>query len=126
MAELPEGLKMHPVLDAQHLELITQIERLRSGEEPDLDALWAHFIDHLKTEEQLMRESGYPGFQAHRDEHELSLMTLDRKRALYFMTRSPVHRLQLVEAVLHWFAHHVMYTDVLFATFLRLRNVTPK
>jgi hemerythrin-like metal-binding protein len=126
MAELPDVLKLgHPKLDLDHLKVIEELEAVRAGKHPNLELLWNHFRDHFRAEESFMVETGYPGFRAHRDEHESSLLFFDHLRAIYFMNESKEALEKLVDALTHWLSHHVMYVDVLFAEYLRTKS-TPK
>ncbi len=68
-----------PEIDAQHETLIDLINQLHAAmkqrsEREVLDQLMAALIDHTRThfdcEERLMLEHRYPGYNAHKQEHE--------------------------------------------------------
>ena len=75
-----------PEIDAQHEELIRLINLLQEtmvhgAEKAVLDDLLSQLIEHTRThfatEEQLMSQYGYPGFEAHKSEHARLMQHLE-------------------------------------------------
>ncbi|MGB5539802.1 MAG: bacteriohemerythrin [Gammaproteobacteria bacterium] len=87
LIKLEENLRLNiPEIDAQHEELIGLINRLHeamlhAAEKAVLDKLLSQLIEHTRThfatEEQLMSQYGYPGFEAHKSEHTRLMQHLE-------------------------------------------------
>lgn len=65
-------------VDAQHRQLLAMVNRIltypAAGDAGEtiselLNAMTRYAAEHFSLEEQLMRERGYPGLEAHRAEH---------------------------------------------------------
>jgi hemerythrin-like metal-binding protein len=79
LIELEDNLKLDiPEIDSQHEALIGLVNLLHStmlqgADKAALDELLSQLIEHTRThfsyEEQLMSQYNYPGYEAHRSEH---------------------------------------------------------
>jgi hemerythrin-like metal-binding protein len=113
-----------PVLDSQHKQIIELINRLyaavREGTENRvskevLERLTQYTLNHFHQEEELMKQSGYPGSEAHKARHaEMKQRTLDLRTHLSLVTaRDVLHFLKT------WWTEHIQREDKKYATHLR-------
>ncbi len=81
--------------------------------------LAVHTREHFLPEEQAMREARYPGYAAHKAEHDRVLAEMDRE-ARRFRETGDAERLRryLFEDVPGWFAEHVRTLDLITAGFV--------
>lgn len=143
---LPFGLKFHrvvsdgyrvftwhpsysinvPVVDDQHRRLFEIAEQLHqamiAGQgKPALSHILARLVTytktHFDTEERIMRECGYPGYERHKAEHvELT------KKVLEFSRDYEAGRIALSVSVLQflkdWLVNHIQGNDKKIATYV--------
>jgi hemerythrin len=115
-----------PQIDAEHRQLIDHynalLEALQDGR--DLTAFGLSFYSfvlhvgqHFKSEEQLMRDFGYPGLQSHKAEHQKLLATAkDFLRSV--LTRFEESDCSAVAKYFkYWLIDHVIQHDRAFAAF---------
>ena len=119
-ASLETGIGM---IDEQHRMLVDLINKLdasvRTGSsskavELVLVDLKNYTIYHFSTEETLMVRGGYPGFEAHRDQHrefveELEGFVIDR------LTGAPDVARDVLEYLKGWLTTHIQISDQDFA-----------
>jgi len=87
LVKLEENLKLDiPEIDSQHKALIGLINQLhqtmlQGADKATLDGLLSQLLEHTRThfayEEQLMSQHGYPGYEAHKSEHNRLLQHLE-------------------------------------------------
>ena len=108
-------------LDQQHQQIIEMLNRLISTPEARdansetisdiLTAMTRYSLEHFKTEENLMREHGYPGLEEHRQEH-----IAYRKKAIDFSTATSLGVESvpqiLVAYLSEWWTHHILDEDM--------------
>ena len=108
-------------LDFEHMDLFRRLNELERGIaaeigkariDDDLDAIELRVEAHFALEEKFMRETRFPGFVAHKREHD---KFLDEIRGL--MDRfAEAHDPQVVRALFHelqrWIIHHVVESDL--------------
>lgn len=80
LIELEDHLRLHiPQIDSQHEELIELVNRLHEAliggaDKAARDGLLSQLLEgmcsHCAYEEGLMLRHGYPGYQAHKSEHD--------------------------------------------------------
>jgi hemerythrin len=89
-----------------------------------LAILAVHTREHFLREEQVMRESGYAGYAAHKAEHDRLLAEMDAE-ARAFRERTDVARLAryLLGDVRSWYLLHTRTMDVAAARFVVDRRV---
>jgi hemerythrin len=110
----------HPEIDAQHQELFRRVARLLEampgggGDEVTslFDFLSIYVVDHFSTEEALMRESGFPGYNVHRAAHERFVRDLDALRALHTASRaSAAVTIKAQTWLAQWLKTHIASID---------------
>jgi hemerythrin len=87
-----------------------------------LDQLVQYTSVHFANEERLMQQHGYPGYAAHKAEHDaLTRKVLDfqsdYEKGRILMT---VELLQLLKA---WLVHHIQESDAAYGPYLRAKAV---
>ncbi len=68
----------HPTIDGQHQELFRRLDKLleamMKGDRDEIgrlfDFLASYVVEHFGTEEKLMRDAGYAGYEMHKLAHE--------------------------------------------------------
>jgi hemerythrin len=117
-------------IDAQHQELFARAARFVSSlERTDrqeigvlLSYLRMYCVTHFGAEESWMRESGYPGYAAHKAEHDRFVKDIIAMSDEHERRRGPGLQAMRVGAWLsRWLEEHVTSTDRSFAGFLRAR-----
>ena len=120
----PELVTEYQEVDFAHANLLAELKRMRSIG-PDevrasIDFLRQHTAQHFACEERHMKEMGYPGREAHRQEH---LIFFDQfvllKARIEQDGVTPENVGALVTAVERWVAGHVLRQDRKFAQFVR-------
>ena len=85
-----------------------------------LNFLCRYALEHLETEQKIMKDAGYQGYQHHLKEHEYFLMHVG---ALYKQTCNEELSDKLTREVyyytLEWFAGHIQFTDMKMVEFLK-------
>jgi hemerythrin len=89
-----------------------------------LSVLAVHTREHFLREEQAMRESGYPGYAAHKEEHDRLLAQMDVE-AKAFREHQDGARLAryLLETVRGWYLVHTRTMDLAAARYVVDRRV---
>lgn len=130
--EWNDHLSVHDTLiDNDHQKLIGMVNELHEAADLDLDYLSLSTIltrltiytqEHFQREENLMQKSGYPDFDAHKEQHEKLLERVtDLKRELD-NARSLV-ALETAELLRFWLTSHILLSDKQFADYLHNRDV---
>ncbi|HHH46978.1 MAG TPA: bacteriohemerythrin, partial [Thiotrichales bacterium] len=119
-------------IDRQHRRLINLINQLQTAidfamdrefEREALDELVDYTRTHFSYEEELMREYGYPDFEAHRREHEGMIRKVENLLSSY--ERDPEGTIQEAHDFLRdWLIHHIQGTDRRYSGFLKEKGVT--
>jgi hemerythrin len=88
-----------------------------------LALLAVHAREHFLKEEQVMREARYPGYLAHKAEHDRVLADMDEE-ARRFRDGRDADRLErfLFEVVPAWFVEHIRTMDLATADFVAARR----
>jgi len=108
----------HERVDQEHKVFLDLINNLSVAEKNDMPkervlrlleeiSRYANF--HLYSEENLMIDSDYSGYEAHKKDHELLLATLIEQIHNYQIGTSGLD--ELVEFIFHWFATHTTEMD---------------
>ena len=89
-----------------------------------LDFLRAYAVEHLATEQEIMKDAEYPDYQRHLAEHEYFLMHVEE---LYEQTCNEGQSDKLTREVhyytLEWFIRHIQFTDMKMVAFLKQKSV---
>jgi hemerythrin len=110
-------------IDAQHENLFRIANALRSDLPPgrleeELMYLYRHTREHFKAEEALMRDSGYPYYMDHRDQHDELLDNLNEIAAQ--IVKNPEKLPELKNLLDKWVKQHILNYDQGIAAYLRL------
>lgn len=117
-------------VDAQHRELLRRVDDLlkgakaRRGAEEIGRLMWflkKYVRWHFRDEEKLQLESGYPGYQAHKLQHEIFFREVLRLESLH--TEQGDNTLMIVaviSAMCEWLRSHFNKLDRDFIDYLKL------
>jgi hemerythrin len=116
-----------PQIDAQHQELFRRVDQLlqamiakdRTEAGRLIGFLREYAIVHFGAEEILMRERRFPGYEAHKAEHDAFAAELEGLAAIH-QREGPTAALilHLERRVCEWLRGHVYFTDVALGRFV--------
>lgn len=117
-------------IDAQHRELLGQIDRLLraiAGEPAAvgrlLDFLGDYAVSHFDMEERLMEHHGYPAAEAHREAHSSFVRTFGRLRYDYDLDGLTEGFAELVSGwLVEWLKGHILDVDLALGRWLVARG----
>jgi hemerythrin len=111
--------------DEQHKRVIMMINRLIDAQHATtdprtisdmLDRMSRYAQEHLKTEERLMAQYGYPLFKQHKAQHMTYI-----KKIVDFCTAAQIVNDSIEGGLLaylrEWWEHHIQNSDKAYATF---------
>jgi hemerythrin len=118
-------------IDQQHIKVINFLTKLTEQDEIKLDSellseimteLIRYSEDHLKTEEEYMRQYGYPDYESHKKLHseykrkvaEFSVGILDKNHS----TPS-----EMISFLSHWWTNHIRNVDMKYKDFFANKGV---
>lgn len=117
-------------VDEQHMELVAMLNALhqaivehhaKEASRKILDQLADYTRTHFLLEESLMRVTHYPGFAAHKQQHEeLIKQVVDLQHKLD--TGGATITFELLHFLKAWLAHHINETDKRFGAFFTQNN----
>lgn len=114
-------------MDAQHLILFALLNQLdvninsdRAGECLDdvLNALAGYIDYHFAHEEALMKAWGYPGLDAHAQEHVAFVAEVKHLQAQVTGSNPLAAALKVRGFVLNWLLSHILAVDLDYAKFI--------
>lgn len=111
------------------LDLINQFQTAvfyRTGKEFEretFDALVDYTRTHFRREEDLMKEYGYPDFEAHQAEHRKMIAQVEACMAQYMTDGHQVTLKRAVVFLRGWLISHINGTDQAYSEFLRAKGV---
>lgn len=118
-------------IDEQHKKLVGMVndlyEAMSKGEGKDalgrvLGGLVSYTKGHFATEERLMTQHAYPGFAAHKTEHDkLTAQVLELEAK--FKAGKAVMTVQVASFLKDWLANHILNTDKQYGPYLLGRGV---
>ena len=86
--------------------------------------LYEYAEEHFSSEEAIMKEAGYPGYESHRQAH---LYFLEHLEELYARMKTQGFSMSLGREVnyyiIEWFVEHIRRTDKKLAAFLKAKPV---
>jgi hemerythrin len=116
-----------PAIDKQHKKLIGMLNTMAEAHEAlvnsevvseILDEMTRYAAEHFRSEEELMRQHGFPYLDEHKNKH-LSF----RKDVARFCVDATAHEASVPENVLSflkdWLVDHILYCDQRYAEFFR-------
>jgi hemerythrin-like metal-binding protein len=119
-------------IDQQHGKFIDYInatwDALERGDSREeflhiLNQLLDYAIEHFSSEEALMREYDFPGYDAHKAVHSdtaADLFDFDVR----LLANDPIESRAFVEFLTQWLKNHILVTDRQLAAFLKARGVS--
>lgn len=117
--------------DAQHHKLIGMInelhEAMRVGQgKQALQKILAGLVDYTQThfaaEEKLMLAHNYPGYLAHKAEHDALTKKVLELQAQY-QADEIVLALPVMEFLKDWLTHHILNTDKKYGPYLNRKGI---
>lgn len=133
-AEFSENLiTRNELIDSQHKELIDRINKLLdSCEDSDaklaaiktLDYLSDYTVFHFGAEEELQKEIEYPGYEAHKEQHENFKKTIAELDEMLQEEEGPSSAFvqKVEENVIKWFYTHIEGFDRSVAEYKFMRD----
>jgi hemerythrin len=118
-------------LDQQHQRLFRLMDELNRAlaagrSQTALDEILRKLVEytivHFATEEHLMDQHGFPGFSAHRLEHNVLTEKITSLR-LQHRAGKPDVAAALVLFLQHWMEEHILKTDKQYSQFLNAKGV---
>jgi hemerythrin len=113
------------IFDEHHKRIILMINRLVEAQEAAtnsetvsdlLDKMTRYAADHLKAEEKMMAEHGYPQLEQHKAEHMAYI-----KKTVDFCTATQIGVDSIPRGLLaylrDWWQHHIQDTDKAYSAF---------
>lgn len=126
----PNLMTGHATIDAQHkglVEAVNQLfEAMQAGKGKDelghtLVFLRKYTIDHFKTEERFMDQSGYPGAAKHKAIHaDLVREVADLEGR--FTSGNGTLSIEVLHFLKEWLAQHISVEDVALGAFLKQKG----
>ena len=121
------------MIDSQHKELIEKINAVMESCEQSndksvavrtLDYLEDYTNYHFSAEEQLQREIDYPGFQKHKEHHEIFKQTISDLQEMLQEEEgpSPAFVQKVQEKVIEWLYVHIQGFDRSVAEYKFMRE----
>ena len=114
-------------IDEQHRELINRLNevtsmgvRAVSKEETQktLNLLGKYIQKHFSDEEALQRQSGYPKYEWHKDQHQIYVAEFDKLEKEFTANgQSAKFTLDLSNSIINWIVRHIKSVDVEFGKY---------
>ena len=114
-------------IDSQHKELINRINAVTSmgvksvsNEETQktLDLLGEYIVKHFSDEEELQKQSGYPKYDWHKEQHRSYVGEFEKLKNEFSLNGvSPKFTLALSNSIINWIVKHIKSADVEFGRF---------
>ena len=80
-------------------------------------------VKHFKTEEDFMQLHKFPGFAAHRSEHELLLAEASEFSAKWTKDPASVRPMEVARFLGDWLTHHIQQMDFQYVQFLKEKGI---
>lgn len=116
-------------IDNQHKQLLSHFDRLLKACEAGkglqelktlLGFLDEYVIKHFNDEESIQRLRNYPGYEAHKKEHESFIIRLKAlKQEISAEGVALHHVMETNNMLLKWLLHHISTVDVQLGTYLK-------
>ena len=125
-ASLETGAEL---VDAQHKEIFNRVNTLLTAMQQGkgraevvtvIDFLGKYVVSHFTAEEGLMRQNGYPGYEAHQQLHKAFVADMaELKREFEANGSSSLLVIQVQRRVIDWLMNHIIKEDKRIAEYLR-------
>ncbi len=118
-------------IDFQHRCFANLINRLSDElldtDSPDhmaslIDELNAYAHFHFKSEENMMRQAGYPDVDEHMSLHHELINQLGAKEGMLHIEKTRLKSEEIIEFLIDWFLNHTIHEDRLFADYLHKKE----
>jgi hemerythrin len=116
-------------IDNQHKQLLSHFDQLLKACENGkgmeelkelLNFLDGYVIKHFKDEESIQRLRNYPGYEAHKKEHEAFITQLNALKLEISTQGAALHHIiETNHLMLKWLLHHISTVDVQLGKFLK-------
>lgn len=116
-------------IDSQHKQLLSHFDRLlkacESGKGIEelqvlLGFLDGYVIQHFSDEEAIQRQHAYPGYEAHKREHDSFVARLKAlKQEISSQGAALHHVIETNNLLLKWLLNHISTVDVQLGRFLK-------
>jgi hemerythrin-like metal-binding protein len=119
------------VLDEDHKRLLNLINQLQTAahyhtsdeyEQETFDALVDYTKEHFQREEELMEKYGFPGLEAHRQQHQSMVDEVNKLVSAYHKNRDATIE-GAIRYLQTWLIHHIKGTDKEYSAFLNEKGV---
>ena len=110
------------IMDSQHSSIIYMINDLVSATEDSaeqevrfaLSSLNQYAVSHLLTEEELLKDRGYPELESHKVLHrEYS------EKISQFMSEQIIDKGTVLTFLVNWWSQHILVEDMAYKEFIR-------
>jgi len=121
-----------PEIDSQHKKIASLIDKLSKSIKPNsvpevfndaLAELGEHVKYHLKYEEQLLKENGYPEYEHHYKSHR-KFQEEYTDLAFQAIKGDPLILIKLRNFIIDWFFQHILEDDQDACDFLKDKNIS--
>ncbi len=118
--------------DTQHKKLVGMLNDLHSamkeGKSKEimgktLDDLIAYTVTHFADEERLMKQHGYPEYDAHKAEHDKLTQQALKLQSEFKAGKAGVN-MEVLNFLRDWLKNHIMGTDKKYGPFLNTKGVS--
>jgi hemerythrin len=116
-------------IDNQHKQLLSHFDQLLKACEAGkgleelkrlLNFLDEYVVKHFKDEESIQRLRNYPGYEAHKKEHESFIARLKTLKQEISIEGVALHHLmETNNLLLKWLINHISTVDVQLGTYLK-------
>jgi hemerythrin len=119
------------VLDEDHKRLLNLINQLQTAahyhtsdsyEQEAFDALVDYTRNHFQREEELMKQHGFPGLDAHHLQHQEMIAEMGKQVAAYQKDRDATIE-GTIRYLQNWLLNHINGTDKEYSEFLNAKGV---
>lgn len=111
------------VMDDTHREFVEQVNQLQQASDADFPALFDRFIEHTRAhfemEEKLMRDTRFPSYAEHKEDHLRVLGELNQFRKRVHKGLLVFGRNYIRERMPSWFPLHAATMDSALAMHLK-------
>ena len=116
-------------IDTQHKELVDRINSVTSmgtkaftkeEAQKTIDLLGDYIVRHFNDEEALQKQSGYPKYEWHKEQHQLYIKEFQKlKQEFTANGYSTKFTLDLSNSIIGWIVKHIKFVDVELGKFLK-------
>jgi len=126
--ELSVGVKL---FDDDHKKLVGFVNKLHMGMKSGegiasmtgvLDGLVNYTVEHFKHEEDLFKEHSYPGYEAHKNEHQALVKKVGEFQEQLQQGKSSF-TFELMIFLRDWLVNHIKGTDMKYKAFFQEKGI---